>query len=392
MAVYRALLILFCGVLLWAFTTTLTETVLVSGALLCGGAFLALCWRHWWRSENLEPVIRSGRVRGLATPAVGECRYCRQPVALHNDVYLRSCESCRAVVLARDAGVLSTIREDAPVLFEDTVSPPYVPGQPFSRDTSLAKLFFGSDRPGESHTNSLRDFMQYPSLHRERFLNVALAELSEPATLVEEALSGGVTRLLLARPEMTYRSHRPRSLGRPGVSRLDCHVAPNAAGPAQRGKAAPLSYVLTVANYVFISSDDVDLYLTAHESEAEAKQAAVKYLSKRYREIRPEHAALATELLAGDTTTVISDEQAVADLLRFGVAVVGEEKAGWLPDLAEVWDGTTAKLLVHVRACATQQQVQLLIGMLPGWKLSYKELLKAVQAYSPALDDEATRG
>jgi hypothetical protein len=153
-----------------------------------------------------------------------------------------------------------------------------------------------------------------------------------------------------------------------------------------------LGYVLTVANYVFISSDDVAFYLTDHESEAAARHAAVKYLSKRYREIRPEHVALATELLAGDTTTVISDEQAVADLLRLGMAAVGEEKAVWLPDLAEAWDGTTAKLLEHVRACATQQQVQLLIGMLPGWKLSYKDLVKAVQTCSPAHDDEAPRG
>ena len=388
---YRSLLILSGGVLLWAFTTTLTEAALIAGALLCGYAFLSLCWRHWQRPENLEPVMRSGRVLGLETMTVGECRYCRQPVELH-DAYLRSCKSCRVAVLARDEHVLSTIREDAPVLFEDTVTQPYVPGQSFSRDISMAKLFFGSDRPGESHTNNLRDFMQYPSLHRERFLNAAFAELSEPAALVEEALGGGVTRLLLARPEMTYRSHRPRSLGSPGVSRLDCYIAPNAAGPAQRRKAVPLGYVLTIANYVFISSDDVAFYLTDHESEAAARHAAVKYLSKRYREIRPEHVALATELLAGDTATVISDEQAVADLLRLGVAGVGEEKAVWLPDLVEAWDGTTAKLLGHVRACATQQQVQLLIGMLPGWKLSYKDLVKAVQTCSPALDDEAPRG
>jgi hypothetical protein len=249
-------------------------------------------------------------------------------------------------------------------------------------------LEFGPDRPGESHTTSLRNLMQYPALHRERFIAAAFAELSAPVELLEELLDGDVTRILIANPINTYRAHRPRSLGMAGIGRMGCYITASTAPHSTN-----TLYELAVANFIFATAADVEVHSSTHSSIDEAKRAASQYLRKRYREIPQEHLGIAASLLDGTLTEAVSLETAQRDLQRIGAVLVGTQKAAWLPELAAAWDGTLHKLISYVAECESKTQVLLLIGMLPDWSLSHKRLVQTVRALAPhGPDDEMAPG
>ena len=338
---------------------------------------------------NTIPRLRRGSFdpEVSASDTLVVCRFCHQQVR-GRAAYRRSCDTCFTAVSKRDEDTMTTLREDPPPLFEDLVSQAFQPGHAFVRVDAPLVQAFGPDRPSESHTHSLREFMQYPTLHRERFLTAVLAEISAPATLLEESLDAGGFRIRLANPDSTYRAHRPRSLGAPGVRRMDCYVVPAAAVSDDDPNESGDSYVLTIVNYVFATVSDVAVLSSAHKSAVEAKQAACQYLHKRYREVPPAHTYLASTLLADSALDSFDADKPLQDLKSIGAVVVGPQKATWLPELSSVWDGTLHQLLGYVDECESRTQVLLLIGMLPDWQLSRKRLIKTVMALSPVPEEE----
>jgi hypothetical protein len=305
------------------------------------------------------------------------CRFCRQEISSH-DYHYRSCRGCRASLQAREESALTSLREAAPPLFEDIYSKPCRADGFFVRMFDPPEYRFGNNKPGETHTTSLREFMQYPTLHRERFIAALFSELSSPAELLEETIPGDVTRIVLANPQRTYRAHRPRSLGMDGVGRMDCYITTET---SKRSKGA--IYKVTVVHFVFARADDVPAYKSTHTSIDDAKREARQYLRKRYREIPSEHLGIVSDLLDDTPTDTVSLETAVGDLQRAGAALVGTSKARWLAELAVNWDGNLHKLIGYVRELESKKQVLLMINMMPAWGLSHRMLVQAVKGLEP---------
>lgn len=305
------------------------------------------------------------------------CRFCHQELESH-EAYKRACGKCRASLRAKDENALSSLREAAPPLFEDTASAPYRPDSRFIRMFTPPEHGFGDDKPGETHTTSFREFMQYPTLHRERFIAALFSDLSSPAELSEETLSEDVVRITLANPERSYRAHRPRSLGMGGVGRMDCYIT------AEAGKRSKNTvYKVRVVHFVFARADDLRIHKSSHTSIEDAKSEARKYLRRRYREVPLEHMGVAASLLDDSPEDTVSIEDAVSDLQRAGAAIVGPHKAMWLAEVAIDWDGSFHKLVGYVKDCESKKQVLLMLSMMPSWGLSQRKLVEAVKSLEP---------
>ena len=336
------------------------------------------------RSKVQTTQHSRGKVQTARQTTLAACRFRHQEIQ-GKEAYRRSCNGCFKTVSKRDEADLGNLREDPPPLFEDIVSQSYQPGDEFSRLYAPQGYLFGLDRPGESHTHSLREFMQYPALHRERFLAALLAEISAPVSLKEEDYDKEGTRIYLSNPEATYRAHRPRSLGTLGVKRMDCYVTP-ALGVSDEDRETYKLHKLTIVHYVFATAADIAVRNSLHKGAEAAKKSARDHLRKRYREVFSEHVGLANSLMSDEVSEIIDADRALQDLKAFGSAVLGLEKAEWLPDLSSVWSGTLRQLLGYAKECESKTQVSLLIGMLPSWHQSQKRLVQTVMLIAPSVD------
>lgn len=344
-------------------------------------------------------IIRRVRIRRMSKSSdlfveystLVACRFCHQQLS-PRQAHRRSCDECFETVSKRDEADVGDIKEDPPPLFEDLESLSYKPGTAFLRLNKPPSILFGSRRPGESHTHSIKEFMRYPRLHRERLVAALLAEISTPASLGEEDCGKGITRMYLSNAEATYRAHRPRSLGLPGIGRMDCYIKfePHSAFVDDE-EIQVKSHKLMIIHYVFATPEDVSVHYSSHDSMEEAKKSARDHIGRRYREVPSEHIDLAYSFLR-DADDVLSDTaRALQDLKALASVVLGPEKAEWFPEITSMWDITLRQLIEHSKECDSKTQVSLLINMLPSWKQSHKLLIQTVKLLDQDPDNEKVR-
>jgi hypothetical protein len=356
--------------------------------------WLKLTWR-WQRKRRQE--LRTQLRDELYSPI---CSSCKAPIKLYTlSVFKQKCATCRVANIEDDESSRSLRRDERLPLYEDLSSAPYEPGKQFVRDRSVLGLFYGDLAPLRSspnNTESIRDMIEQPTLHRDRFLDLMSWFISEPATLVEESLDGGVTRIRLAVPERAYRKGRLRSLGKPGVARLDCYIepfpfpAPSPPSTPFHSETESRNYTLTVVHYSLATRRDEAVYTTPHESLEEATQAARRYLNERYREISPEAVQFAFDITAGEWGEDVSSEQAESEFHKLNVLAVGETKAEWVGEFINGADGSMMLALLYnsARVCDSREQLALLMLMRPDWRLDLGDLFELVKTLVPVDNTE----
>ena len=324
------------------------------------------------------------------------CLSCKAPMGLYTpSVFQQKCAKCRVAAIESDESGRSLRRDEPLPLYEDLSSAPYEPGKQFVRDRSVLSLDYGDIAPLRSspnNTDSILDFMEQPTLHRDRFLDLMSWFVAGPATLVEESLDGGVIRIRLAAPERVFRGRRLRSLGKPGVARLDCYIEPFPfpSTTSSHGETEVRHYTLTVVHYSLATRRDEAVYATPHESLEEATQAAWRYLQERYREVHPEALQFAIDLIAGEWGEDVSSERVEREFHNLNVLEVGETKAEWVPEFVNRDHNmlTLTSLYNSVRCCDSREQLALLLLMRPDWKLDLNDLIDLVKTLVPVDNTE----
>ena len=317
------------------------------------------------------------------------CLGCNASIKLDAlSVYRQRCAKCRMANIESDESSRSLRRDERPPLYEDLSSAPYEPGKQFVRDRSVLGLEYGAlspFSPSPNNTESIRDMIEQPTLHRDRFLDLVSWFISEPATLIEESLDDGVTRIRLAAPERAYRRGRVRSIGKPGVARLDCYIEPFHLAVPFLGDTEMQDCTLTVVHYALATRRDEAVYATPHESLEEAREAARRYLNERYREVRLEALQFALDLIAGEWGEDVSSERAEREFHKLNVLAVGETKAEWVAEFINGDDSsmTLASLHNSARVCDSREQFALLMLMRPDWRLDLGDLFELVKTLAP---------
>ena len=317
------------------------------------------------------------------------CLGCKEPIERYvHSVFKQRCAKCRVSRIEDDESSRSLRRDEPLPLYEDLSSAPYEPGKQFVRDRSVLGLDYGelpSYSSSPNNTDSILDMMEQPTLHRDRFLDLVSWFVAGPATLVEESLDGGVIRMSLAAPERVFRGGRLRSLGKPGVARLDCYIEPFRPPIPFHSETEVQYYTLTVVHYALATRRDGAVYATPHESLEEARQAAWFYLHGRYREVRPEALKFALDLIAGEWGEDVSSERVEGEFHNLNVLEVGETKAAWVPEFVNGDHGmlTLNSLYNSVRSCDSRDQLALLTLMRPDWGLELNDLIELVKTIAP---------